>query len=630
MDVESKWRRLRILRKKLIQISNLELQSSTRTLNEEERIKVGKKEVLRVELSNLNNDPEIMKRKQNSDAAPDFKTSPTKVSKSSSSCGNSGRSSRSTGNPSEQEPDVSLTATVEPTGSSTAATLPTPDPASDNNPTDAVDTNNSGEDEIDGYVLLPTTTSLPSSSTVVTSSVPSSSQTFSGQQRSASGSQSSAKPPDKITETIKLWRKRSWTVDELEGHEDRILDCDVNIEHNMILTSSCDTTVKVWDLTTGALTHSLRGHTGPVTGARIIIWQPDVAATAAVAAGAVSPTKRNPEEPLPITDVGAELKNSKVAIISASIDCSLKTWKLEDCKAVNSIYTYNGINKLKVIQRYQYAVIGSEGGKLEMYDLYSGKQVYSQSMHQDAVTALSVCEKEDKIMLASGSEDGIIKVFEVLGDKLRCLYVSENVCAVNTDTSLHIRPVSSIFITETGVVYYGDTGHNMKMLDWKQNRVLKFANHTTDQGFTDAIDGTSEVLIATGYDVDADCGQMNIYRARTDQIPQYMATLADNQTDRITVMKVTESPSGTVCIVTAGYQLKIWRSERTLNRTGTRDNSTSIQGCVLSLGDSALIDSGTEDSDLEDRILDPDTTRPDLGSRLPIKQGAGFCNCSIS
>ena len=53
-------------------------------------------------------------------------------------------------------------------------------------------------------------------------------------------------------------------------------------------------------------------------------------------------------------------------------------------------------------------------------------------------------------------------------------------------------------------------------------------------------------------------------------------------------------------------------------------------GCVLSLGDSALIDSGTEDSDLEDRILDPDTTRPDLGSRLPIKQGAGFCNCSIS
>ena len=59
------------------------------------------------------------------------------------------------------------------------------------------------------------------------------------------GSQSSAKPPDKSTETIKLWRKRSWTVDELEGHEDRIMDCDVNIQHNIILTSSCDTTVKV-------------------------------------------------------------------------------------------------------------------------------------------------------------------------------------------------------------------------------------------------------------------------------------------------------------------------------------------------------------------------------------------------
>ena len=31
----------------------------------------------------------------------------------------------------------------------------------------------------------------------------------------------------------------------------------------------------------------------------------------------------------------------------------VKIWKLEDCKAVSSIYTYNGISKLKVIQRFQ-------------------------------------------------------------------------------------------------------------------------------------------------------------------------------------------------------------------------------------------------------------------------------------
>jgi hypothetical protein len=46
-------------------------------------------------------------------------------------------------------------------------------------------------------------------------------------------------------ETVKLWRKRTWTVDELEGHEDRILDCDVNIEQNILVTSSSDTTIKV-------------------------------------------------------------------------------------------------------------------------------------------------------------------------------------------------------------------------------------------------------------------------------------------------------------------------------------------------------------------------------------------------
>ena len=72
----------------------------------------------------------------------------------------------------------------------------------------------------------------------------------------------------------------------------------------------------------------------------------------------------------------------------------------------------------------------------------------------------------------------------------------------------------------------------ISVLKRHQKWFLSFNYIISLKGFTDAIDGTSEVLIATGYDVDADCGQMNIYRARTDQIPQYMATLADNQTDR--------------------------------------------------------------------------------------------------
>jgi len=652
--------KVRRIRKKLIQVSNLEIRSSSSKLNPEEASKVAKKASLRSDLGKLLDKLEAMKRKQNTEAAPELKTSPNKVSKSS----NSGRSNRSSA-PAQPQPSVpplesagrsSKSADHQPQSSKQKQQSRQNNAANNRSVESATSTTNAavvsvtaqgvntaaaiGEDEIDGSVLS-TTTSVPSSSFLVTSSTASSSavvtsSTASSSATASSSSQQQKQPPARSQqpepvdpakqaerETVKLWRKRTWTVDELEGHEDRILDCDVNIEHNILVTSSSDTTIKVWDLATGALTHSLRGHTGPVSGARILEWQP-----MGPAAVPTSP-RRDAEEPWPTSDIGAELRDSKIVVVSGSIDCSLKMWKLEDCKAVSSIYTYNGISKLKVIQKFQYAVIGTEGGKLEMYNLYSSRQVCSQSLHDEAVTALSICETGDIVMMASGSSDGIIKVFQVLEDKLRCMYVSENLCTVSTDTSLHIRPVSSIFISECGLVYYGDTGHNMKMLDWRHNRAHKFANHTTDQGFTDAIAGTPKVLVATGYDVDTDCGQLNIYRTRTDQIPQYLATLADNQTDRITVMTVAESEAGNVWIITGGFDLKIWKSEKPRPGAGSRDVSTSIQGCVLSLGTSPLVDSGTEDSDLEDmRRPGPDTTRPDLV--LAQKQGSGFCNCTIS
>ena len=65
---------------------------------------------------------------------------------------------------------------------------------------------------------------------------------------------------------ISCWRGSSWRVEELEGHEDLVLDCDLG--QGVALTASRDTTVKVWRLDTGQLLNSLRGHTGPVTGVR--------------------------------------------------------------------------------------------------------------------------------------------------------------------------------------------------------------------------------------------------------------------------------------------------------------------------------------------------------------------------
>jgi len=573
-------KRIRRLRKKLIQISNLEILS--RELNLEETIKVGKKVALRTELLSLLQELDSdMKRKQNSDLAPQLKTSSSKAQKSSNS--SSTRSSRSAA-PTQDLEETSEEVTV----------------TEDLN-TETVD--RVGSETAD----VPTT-----SSSVVTSSTDprEAARSVPGTSSTESGS------VNRTSEKIKLWRSRCWIVDELEGHEDRIVDCDVDLDNNLLVTASCDTTLKVWDLNTGDLCHSLRGHTGAVSGATFLKWN--------------TPTHRGAdcEDELPPHSnhqhFVQQINQDQVVVVSASIDCSLKVWRLDTCVAA-SIYTYNGISKLKVIQKYQYSITGTEGGKLEMYDLYNGKLVTSHPSHEEAVTALSLHESEDKIMLASGSADGSVNIFQVLEDKLRCLYVSENVCSITTDTSIHIRPVSSIYITDSEIVYYGDTGHNLKLLDWQHNRVHKFANHTSDQGFTDAISGSNQVMIASGFDVDTGCGQINMYMPRQHQLPIYLTTLADNTTERICCVCMRESSSGDVTVVSAGYDIKVWKYKNNSNTTSNQH--PVIKGCVLSLGDTELIDSGTEDSDIEA----PDTTTPHLGdAQLPVKPAAGFCNCVVS
>ena len=67
---------------------------------------------------------------------------------------------------------------------------------------------------------------------------------------------------------ISAWLGSLWRVRKLEGHEDLVVDCDLG--SNLAVTASRDTTVKVWSLASAELVFSLRGHTGPVTGVRIL------------------------------------------------------------------------------------------------------------------------------------------------------------------------------------------------------------------------------------------------------------------------------------------------------------------------------------------------------------------------
>ena len=52
------------------------------------------------------------------------------------------------------------------------------------------------------------------------------------------------------------------------------------------------------------------------------------------------------------------------------------------------------------------------------------------------------------------------------------------------------------------MIYFGDHGCNLKLLDWRANRVTKAGNHLQDLGFTDALSRHGRLLAATTYDID--------------------------------------------------------------------------------------------------------------------------------
>jgi len=65
----------------------------------------------------------------------------------------------------------------------------------------------------------------------------------------------------------------------------------------------------------------------------------------------------------------AETSISPRLALSASTDCCLKLWNITDGTILTSIYTYSGITAMCYCPFNQSCIIGSEGGKLEVYSL---------------------------------------------------------------------------------------------------------------------------------------------------------------------------------------------------------------------------------------------------------------------
>ncbi|XP_076336757.1 uncharacterized protein LOC143239506 [Tachypleus tridentatus] len=138
----------------------------------------------------------------------------------------------------------------------------------------------------------------------------------------------------KQEEQYKKLMNSKFVVTALEGHSDVVWS--VAAESNLVFSASRDTTVKVWDAIKGEEVCNLRGHTNSVS--RVVF--PSQEASAALA-------------------VRLECPSSQRLAISGALDCSLIVWSIPNGHLMKSIYTYNGITAVAIVEKELLVVTGT-------------------------------------------------------------------------------------------------------------------------------------------------------------------------------------------------------------------------------------------------------------------------------
>jgi len=321
------------------------------------------------------------------------------------------------------------------------------------------------------------------------------------------------------------------------------------------------------------------------------------------------------------------------AAISGSQDCSLRIWNLTSGSLISSTYTYNPITRLVLLPVGQDeevgAVTGTDGGKLELFQLNDQpSSLLSERVHEESITGLAsrkVSHGGGKmVVVASGARDGVVKVHRIEedGKRLACLFVSEEVKS-NPGVSVNPRPVSCIQISESGALFIGDHGCNLKLLDWQTNHLSKAGNHQGDIGFTDCLArGDQQLLIASTFHIDSGDGGFNIFHDSETGL-KYLGTVRPAAGPRLFCLAL-DGPPGGLSLIAGGLEgvVVLW----------CQGTSLGTAARVLRLAQG--VDSASEEEESDYDVFDAEGDDIERGEEESVNnirdnKSSGFCNCSL-
>ncbi|KAI0315273.1 WD40-repeat-containing domain protein, partial [Amylostereum chailletii] len=194
-------------------------------------------------------------------------------------------------------------------------------------------------------------------------------------------------------------------------------------EGAQMMTGSKDSTIRVWDTTTLTCTHTLRGHTGPITSVSYHLDR-DEFSSSSLDSSVMLWNRNSDTETIRYRVLGKHASGITAVAYSergaqaftASLDGTFKMWNTAPLSADERLGHTNWVTCTAFSHEGSRLATGGEDHRVMLWDLDSGSPLQTLDGHTWAVYSLAF--SPDGTLLASGSGDCTVRVWDVDTGKL--------------------------------------------------------------------------------------------------------------------------------------------------------------------------------------------------------------------
>ncbi|GFV24725.1 WD_REPEATS_REGION domain-containing protein [Trichonephila clavipes] len=195
-----------------------------------------------------------------------------------------------------------------------------------------------------------------------------------------------------------------------------------------------------------------------------------------------------------------------------------------------------------------YVVVGTEGGKLEVWDLHLAKLIHFVYAHDSSVSSLKI----EDCYVYSTSKDGTIKVWLFDEEELQPLYTRRRKEIITGSSEFGPTQWQTVAVYND-MLFLGDNTRHLKTLDWRIGRLRLFSNQPDDCGICEAVLVKDNILLTTFFGSYSDTGGINVWH-----LPEmtYVGTLTGDLQEICSLAMVQMNEK--LRIVSGGHQLIVW------------------------------------------------------------------------